>query len=127
IPVPNYCPATPCWFVFPGDALPSYRGALMMHPVFGDSLQALGIKKYNNTVSANINVYPNPATDEVFIQSENTISKIVLTDLLGNIVIQQSEQAVHAINTASLQNGAYLIKAFTDKGLTDTKKLIIVR
>ena len=95
--------------------------------MFGDSLLALGIKKYNNTISANIMVYPNPAADEVFIQSDNTITKIVVTDLIGNLVIQQTENPVQRINTTSLQNGAYLIKAFTDKGLTDTKKLIISR
>ncbi|MHB8258717.1 MAG: T9SS type A sorting domain-containing protein [Bacteroidia bacterium] len=126
-PIQSVCQTPPCWFVFPGDADPSYRGALMMHPVFGDSLLALGIKKYNNTVSANINIYPNPTTDEVFIQSENTISKIIITDLLGNIVIQQSGDVVQIINTSSLQSGVYLVKAFTDKGLTDTKKLIIAR
>ena len=120
-----YC--NPSWIVFPGDEDPSYRGSLMMRPVLGDSLLALGIKKYNNTVSANIIVYPNPATDEVFIQSENTITKVVVTDLIGNLVIQQAEHSVQSINTASLQSGAYLIKAFTDKGLTDTKKLIISR
>ncbi len=118
----------PGWYVFPGDADPVYRGALMMHPVFGDSLDALAIKTYNNTVSANITVYPNPAADEVFIQSANTITKIVVTDLIGNLVIQLTEHdAIQSINTASLQNGAYLIKAFIDKGLTDIKKLIISR
>jgi hypothetical protein len=120
---PNY----PGWYDLPGDEDPSYRGSLMMRPVFGDSLLALGIKKYNNTISANIMVYPNPAADEVFIQSDNTITKIVVTDLIGNLVIQQTENPVQRINTTSLQNGAYLIKAFTDKGLTDTKKLIISR
>lgn len=121
----------PTWYPFPGGAVPAYRGALMMHPVFGDSLLALGIKKYNNgnnnTVSANITVYPNPAADMVYIQSDNTITKVVVMDLLGSIVIQQSDEVVQSINTASLQNGAYLIKAFTNKGLTDTKKLIISR
>jgi len=116
------------WYVFPGDEDPAYRGALMMRPVFGDSLNALGIEKYTNTVSANITVYPNPAADQIFIQSANTITKIVVTDLLGSIVIQQAERdAIQSVNTASLQSGAYLIKAFTDKGLTDTKKLIISR
>ena len=125
----NYPSTSPYygWFDLPGDEDPAYRGSLMMRPVFGDSLLALGIQKYNNTISANIIVYPNPASDEVFIQSDNTITKIVVTDLIGNLVIQQTENPVQRINTASLQNGAYLIKAFTDKGLTDTKKLIISR
>jgi hypothetical protein len=120
-----YC--NPTWYVFPGDEDPSYRGSLMMRAVIGDSLEALGIRKYNNTISANITIYPNPATDQIFIQSDNTITKVVVTDLIGNLVIEQTANPVQRINTASLQDGVYLIKAFTDKGLTDTKKLIISR
>ncbi len=114
------------WYVFPGDLDVDYRGSLMIRPVFGNYLQTVSIDKYK-TVSATIGVYPNPATDEVFIQSENTISKVVVTDLLGNIVLQQTANSIQKINTLSLQSGVYLIKAFTDKGFADTQKLIIAK
>jgi hypothetical protein len=114
------------WYVYPGDLDADYRGSLMIRPVFGTYQQTVSIDKYKST-SASINIYPNPATDEVYIQSENTISKIVVTDLLGNVVLQQVANSVQKINTLSLQSGVYLIKAFTDKGFADTQKLIIAK
>ena len=122
--VPNP-PNADTWNVFPGDLDPDYQGSLMIHPVFGDSAETASIKKYNNNTLATIALYPNPAADYVFIQSDNIISKVVITDLLGNIVLQQTEHSVQKINTLSLPAGAYLVKAFTDKGFTNTQKLII--
>ncbi len=114
------------WYVFPGDLDPDYRGSLMIRPVFGTASQAAGIQKYN-TSSANISLYPNPAGDYVYIRSDKTISEIVITDLLGNIVLQQTADAIQKINTLSLPSGVYLVKAFTDKGFADTRKLIIAK
>jgi len=114
------------WYVLPGDLDADYRGSLMIRPVFGDSLQTLAINKIKN-ISPTINLYPNPAADYVIIQSDNIISKVVITDLLGNELLQQTDNSIKKINTLSLQSGVYLIKAFTDKGFTDTQKLIIAR
>ncbi|HXD91812.1 MAG TPA: T9SS type A sorting domain-containing protein [Bacteroidia bacterium] len=114
------------WYVFPGDLDPDYQGSLMIHPVFGDSLQTLAINKFKNTAT-NISLYPNPAADCVFIQSSDVISNVVITDLLGNIVLQQTDDSIKKINTLSLQSGVYLVKALTNKGFTDTQKLIIAK
>ena len=115
------------WYVFPGDLDPDYRGSLMVRPVFGDSLETLSIKDYASKNKASFTLYPNPAQDYVAIQSESNIAKIVVTDLLGNIILQQTASSIKTINTLSLQSGVYLIKAFTDKGFADTQKLIITR
>jgi hypothetical protein len=114
------------WYPFPGDLDVDYRGSLMIRPVFGDSLQTLSINKINN-ISPTINLYPNPAADYVFIQSDNIICKVVITDLLGNELLQQTDNSIKKINTLSLQSGVYLIKAFTNKGFANTQKLIIAR
>jgi len=117
---------TVSWYVLPGDLDADYRGSLMIHPVFGDSLQTLAINKFKNT-STNISLYPNPAADYVVIQSDDLISKVVITDLLGNVVLQQTEESIKKINTLSLPSGVYLVKALTNKGFTDTQKLIIAK
>jgi len=114
------------WYVFPGDLDPDYLGSLMIHPVFGDSLQTVSINRIN-APSANISLYPNPASDYVYIQSDDIISKIIITDLLGNVVLQQADNSIKKINTLSLPSGVYFIKTFTDKGFTDTKKFIIAK
>jgi hypothetical protein len=114
------------WYVFPGDLDADYRGSLMIHAVFGDYLQTLAINKFKNT-STNFSLYPNPAADYVVIQSDDLISKVIITDLLGNVVLQQTEESIKKINTLSLQSGVYLVKALTNKGFTDTRKLIIAK
>jgi len=115
------------WYPFPGALDPDYRGSLMIRPVFGDSLETLSIKEYNANNAPDIKIYPNPAQDYISIQSESTISKITISDLLGNTILQQSANSIKSINTVSLQSGVYFIKAFTDKGFANTQKLIITR
>ncbi len=115
------------WYVFPGDLDVDYRGSVMLHPVFGDSLETLSIKDYTVKNTASIKLYPNPASDYVSIQCDHTISKIVVSDLLGNSILQQTADSIKNINTLALQSGVYLVKAITNKGFTDTQKLIIAK
>jgi len=101
----------------------SFKGSLMMRPVFGDSLRAVGIE--NHTVAReNILVYPNPAADVVYVKTQSEIMNLQVCDLLGNILL---EERTSKINTASLPNGMYLIKTCTVKGFAGTQKLIIAR
>ncbi|HXB39215.1 MAG TPA: T9SS type A sorting domain-containing protein [Bacteroidia bacterium] len=109
----------------PGWNVSSFKGSLMMHPVFGDSLRAVGVKSFTSANEKEKSViYPNPATNEVFVSSKNIVIKIVLCDLLGNILLE--ENSAHA-NISAIPNGMYLVKTFTTKGFSDTQKLIIAR
>jgi hypothetical protein len=60
--------------------------------------------------ATSLNVYPNPAKDQFFV---NVASPIVLQVLntLGQVVITQTVDANTAINTASLPAGVYTLKA----------------
>ena len=115
------------WFVFAGALDHDFAGSLMIHPVFGSYAQTLSIKDYALKNKVNFTLYPNPAGDQVTIKSEDNIAKVVVTDILGNLILQETSTAIKTINTLSLQSGVYLIKAFTDKGFADTQKLIIAR
>lgn len=71
-----------------------------------------------------VKVYPNPVKDILKFDAENTISKIQITNLLGQ------EVAAKAINTlngqadvSNLAAGTYLVKITTEKG-TKTVKVI---
>ncbi len=108
-----------------GWTVSSFKGSLMMHPVFGDSARAVGVQNFVNTSEKEKSIiYPNPATNEVFVNSKNTITKIVLCDLLGNILMEENN--AH-LNISAIPNGMYLLKTFTAKGFGDTQKLIIAR
>jgi hypothetical protein len=68
-------------------------------------------------ISKPLQVYPNPSNGEViFDLVSNTKGKIIIWDLLGNIVLQKSiTNRKTKVNTKGLNSGLYLYKLKTDK------------
>ncbi len=75
-----------------------------------------------------INMYPNPALNTVNIRSISNINKIVVTNFLGQLIIEikPSQRTSVILNTTSFPNGVYLVHIDTDNGV-QTKKLSIAR
>lgn len=80
-----------------------------------------------------INVYPNPATTEIFISfvsgsaSLNELKEIILVDMLGKIVLTllpAYNNSEFRINTESIPKGIYILRANTKYNVF-SKKLII--
>ncbi len=70
----------------------------------------LGIHNLNNTAA--INMYPNPAKDQVKITGLNATDNLSLFDMMGRELIHAQPATGAAINTMSLRNvpaGAYVI------------------
>ena len=91
------------------------------------SLHGLGIKQ-NNVQSIDVQLYPNPASTNVYIAfaSLQKAVTIELFDILGNLISgsQYSELDKYAsIPVASLQSGVYLVKIQSAEGFT-TKKFV---
>ncbi|HWY37691.1 MAG TPA: T9SS type A sorting domain-containing protein, partial [Bacteroidia bacterium] len=104
----------------------SIRGSLMMHPVFGDSAQAVGIKQNTPGNESSATIYPNPASNEITVTSADKINKVTITDLLGNILLEEQGPA-QKINVSALPCGMYLVRTFSNKAISSTQKLIISR
>jgi len=102
----------------------SFKGSLMMHPVFGDSLRAVGVETHAGLAQEKVLLYPNPATDEVLVSAKNKVNKIILCDLLGNTLLEESGTR---INISTLPNGMYLVRTYTATGYCDIQKLLIAR
>jgi hypothetical protein len=70
-------------------------------------------------------VYPNPATDQLTIETNNiNLSSIEVYDLLGKKVFEQNKLSNNTIDISDLSNGIYLLTIKADnKSLT--KKLVI--
>jgi hypothetical protein len=100
-----------------------FKGSLMIRPVFGDSLRAVGVKNFVETKEKTV-VYPNPATNEIFASSASGVTRMTICDMLGNVLL---DEKVSRLNTSSLSNGVYLVKTITASGHTDVQKLFIVR
>lgn len=75
----------------------------------------------------NIRMYPNPATEVVFLQSEEPITRMIITSLQGKIVYEQEQLPANArIAVGNLSAGLYLVH-ITKGTNTATGKLQIVR
>lgn len=78
-----------------------------------------GVKEQSN---ANINIYPNPATDMLNIISDETIQHIKIINTLGQVVYSESVGAKHyQINVAPLTKGIYLVQLTTPSGMNIQK------
>ncbi|WP_221932251.1 T9SS type A sorting domain-containing protein [Flavobacterium zepuense] len=77
---------------------------------------------------ASIDIYPNPANNEVFISIPEAMSikdvKVTVYDLNGRIVLEQPVTGTHQrINIATLESGVYLFNITSNRGSV-TKRII---
>lgn len=73
---------------------------------------------------AGLNVYPNPANNVLFIETElNEVKNIAIYDLLGKQVLNTTTASTE-VNVSNLNSGLYIVK-ITENGKTATKKLVI--
>lgn len=71
-----------------------------------------------------ITLYPNPASEEVYLSSENIILSVDIFNFLGQKIYQTEVKATEKkLSTQSLSKGVYMVGVNTDKGYI-VKKLI---
>jgi len=82
-----------------------------------DSSDTTDIK---NISATRLSIYPNPVKDEIFINSESFIKKVEIYSLTGNLLL--SDNIFDGkISVSTLLRGVYLLKVYTDKGVTINK------
>jgi hypothetical protein len=106
-------------------------GSLMMHPIFGNSLTAIGINEITNTKENHFTIYPNPG-DSYFIvklnQENISDSEIEIYSSLGQKVLEQNlENHLTEINTESFSGGIYFVALKQNHTVVSQHKLIISR
>jgi len=80
----------------------------------------VGIDQLNN---GSIMVYPNPATENVNVKSDYTISRIEVMNYVGQTVYNRTnvEAKLAKINVANFQSGVYFVKVTTSQGVRTVK------
>ena len=75
---------------------------------------------------ANLNIYPNPASDyiQISVPEEISIDKFEIVDILGKKVLFGNLENQTNINVEKLNNGVYFLNLYTDKA-RQTKKIVI--
>ncbi len=88
-------------------------------PPFIAVCQEIGI---NEASLANVEVYPNPTTNELTIKTgNNEPSQIIIYDLLSRNVLQQTFTTETTLNTEALAKGVYMYEVRNKKGTTKGK------
>jgi polyhydroxybutyrate depolymerase len=78
----------------------------------------------NESTDFNIEFYPNPASDKLFIKQFHNLVSIQIFDLNGKIVLSESNVS-ELLDVPNLPNGIYSIKAINLDGATTIEKLVI--
>jgi hypothetical protein len=75
-----------------------------------------------------ISIYPNPATDNVMVKSDFTISNIEVLNYIGQKVYAMNEIGAksHKVNVSNLITGIYFVKVTTENG-TKTMKITVTK
>lgn len=73
---------------------------------------------------SNLKVYPNPFVDNISIEGNLNITKIVLTNLTGQRLLEKDFPIENNIKTQNLRSGIYLITIEIDGSKTQTFKII---
>ena len=89
------------------------------------SLVDCGTVGINEFQISNLQLYPNPITDKLAIQTNTTEPfEIILYDLSSRKLLQQSFTTTTIINTESLAKGMYIYQVRNKKGISKTGKVI---
>lgn len=96
------------------------------------SVDAIGfgtISSVDKTENRNLNIYPNPVTDILNIQSpDNTIESITFYDISGKIIRAQSLNSLsNKIDVSDLPIGVYTVVAIFESGERASQKLLTIR
>ncbi|MEO6902634.1 MAG: T9SS type A sorting domain-containing protein [Bacteroidia bacterium] len=101
----------------------SYKGSLLMHPVFGFD-PVTGIKKIADIQKSNYFVYPNPVVDYLSIygiSTKNNNVKYSIIDMYGKVVLENITTINTKIDVSSLVNGIYFMRVVNDIQVATSK------
>jgi hypothetical protein len=102
----------------PSGSIDKYKAAPVWKDFFSINEQHTAIETIETD---KFTVYPNPAKDEIFIQSEKPIEKVEIIDLSGRVMINSKWSNGQSINVSSLPAGVYLVKIQTSAGVVAGK------
>jgi Secretion system C-terminal sorting domain/Putative carbohydrate metabolism domain len=103
------------------------------NPTAGSTLYIDDMQLLYNNISindapeiANTNIYPNPATDKLYIDTDKEYSTLRLQNILGAIVYSEANMSAHhTIDISNFKKGVYLLQLTKNNGNSITKKIII--
>ncbi|MFM9986468.1 MAG: T9SS type A sorting domain-containing protein [Flavobacteriales bacterium] len=86
------------------------------------------VSNVENNVLEEILIYPNPANDRIYIQTNRSIGsmRVQVWDMTGRAVIQTKlTSAISGIDIANLPTGVYNLEFYDDSNFRLTKKIVV--
>lgn len=78
--------------------------------------------------TAQLNVYPNPASETIIVETSEVVKEIEIFDLTGRRVLGVSPTSNRTvINTIELPQGTYNLKCTNNTGVSSTYQLMIIK
>jgi hypothetical protein len=75
---------------------------------------------------SNLSVYPNPATDMLYINNAVGSTQVEISDILGQTVQQENiTNGNSSINVSKLPKGVYFVSLKNEEGIQSTRKIVI--
>lgn len=103
-------------------------GTYYSESLSGVKSTSLGITGIGNAAAGEVEIYPNPATDQVVISinsGEFSNSLVTITDIKGHAVIEtRIVNAQTTLNISSLEAGIYVVKIHADQFNKITKLIV---
>lgn len=98
------------------------------YKLFLDSIQVINAVNVDVTDYdlARVSVYPNPATERVYVKGEFENARLSLTTAEGRLVYTENNFSRQtSVNVSGFERGVYLLRLETQKGIL-TRKLVLV-
>lgn len=109
-------PGTDYYFVAIGMNANSEWGELATFP-----FTTTGDAGISTMTAPTFSIYPNPATDQLTLETAEPIREVRIFDLTGRLVLEDENTTI--LNVQSLQNGTYILQVQTENG-TQREKFV---
>ena len=74
--------------------------------------------------NSSLNMYPNPATDQLTLSDEYNIVSVSIYSISGQLIIEASPNSNrYTVDVSDLKNGFYIVKATNEKGIVNSKSV----
>jgi uncharacterized repeat protein (TIGR02543 family) len=78
----------------------------------------------DDSILSNVLAYPNPFGESISLKNHEGVSQVVITNLIGQRVVDVQLHGVNHVSTAHLQKGVYLVELVASNGHRVVKRMV---
>jgi len=111
-----------CYFDVPGQLLCFYSGGDIVYEGL-NNIEGCWVTDIEEIPESEINIYPNPITDLIFIEAETPVVSAKIFNLNGELVLEKNSSNNIAVD--QLNSGMYILHLVNDKGEEISKRVVV--